>query len=667
MGDGRAALEGVGLAVRVLVTGHDGYIGTVLTPMLTTAGHDVVGLDSRLFDGCTLGELPPQVPAMDMDLRDVGPSELEGFEAVIHLAGISNDPLGDLEPDVTYEINHRASVRLAELAREAGVERFIFSSSCSLYGAAGEDFLDESASFAPVTPYGRSKVLAERDIAPLGSDAFCVTFLRNATVFGMSPRLRGDLVVNNLVGWACATGEVRLKSDGSAWRPLVHVEDVARAFLATLEAPSERIRGQAFNVGRTAENHRVRDVAKMVEEVVEGSRVSFADGAGADVRNYRVNCDRFARELPAFRPTLDGACRSGGAQRGLSRRRPRHRGRGGLAADADPARARAAGAGGPRRPPARAAQRGRARLVAPSCRSCREAGLLSFLDLGEMPLADALLEPGADTAAEERFPLEVALCPACSLVQVLEEVPPEKLFVDNYLYFSSFSDQLLDHAAIHARALIEERGLGPGSLVVEVASNDGYLLRNFAEQGIRVLGVDPAPGQAEAAERAGVPTLREFFDPEVARRIRSEHGPADVIVANNVMAHTPDPNGMVEGMALLLADDGVATVENAYVRDLIDNCEFDTIYHEHFSYYSCTSVDALVSRHGLALERVDHLDLHGGSLRWWLAPGEQPGAAARRVAARGGRARAHAARVLRRLRGPRAPDPGRAAGPAGLD
>jgi hypothetical protein len=248
-----------------------------------------------------------------------------------------------------------------------------------------------------------------------------------------------------------------------------------------------------------------------------------------------------------------------------------------------------------------------------------------------MPLPDALRTEQQLLEPEPRYPLDVAFCPGCSLVQILHDVPPERLFVENYLYFSSFSDGLLRHAREHALALARDRRLGQDSLVVEVASNDGYLLRNFVELGIPVLGIDPAPKQAAAAEQAGVPTLREFFGPELARRIRSERGAADVIVANNVMAHTPDLNGFAEGLRLLLADDGVATIENTYVRDLVRRLEFDTIYHEHFSYFSCTAVDALMRRHGLVLRAVDYFpELQGGSLRWTVGAEERQDASVRR-------------------------------------
>lgn len=261
---------------------------------------------------------------------------------------------------------------------------------------------------------------------------------------------------------------------------------------------------------------------------------------------------------------------------------------------------------------------------APNCRSCGNAGLLPFLSLGVTPLADALVRPEDAGAPEARFPLDVAFCPECSLVQILVEVPPEQLFVDNYLYFSSFSDELLRHSREHALGLVSTRALDGDSLVVELASNDGYLLRNFTEAGVPVLGIDPAPDQAAAANEAGIPTLAEFFDPALARRVREEHGAADVIIANNVMAHVPDLNGFVEGMAILVADDGVITVENPYVRDLIEHCEFDTIYHEHFCYFSCTAVDRLVRRHGLFLNHVEYFpNLHGGSLRWHIGPVQQ--------------------------------------------
>jgi len=288
--------------MRVLVTGHKGYIGTVLVPMLLDAGHEVVGLDSDLFAACTFGDGIRAIPEQRKDVRDVEARDLHGCDAVIHLAALSNDPLGDLDPELTFEINHAASVRLARLAKQAGARRFLFSSSCSNYGAAGDDLLDEQAAFHPVTPYGISKVRVERDVAQLADDTFSPTFLRNGTAYGVSPRLRFDLVLNNLVAWAYTTGRIYLKSDGTPWRPIVHVEDIARAFIAVLEAPRERVLGQAFNVGRSDENYRIRELAQIVLETVPGARIEFATDAGPDKRCYRVDCGKIAGAIPAFQP-----------------------------------------------------------------------------------------------------------------------------------------------------------------------------------------------------------------------------------------------------------------------------------------------------------------------------------------------------------------------------
>ena len=288
--------------MRIMVTGHNGYIGSIMVPMLLSEGHDVVGMDMNLFEQCTFCDGNLEIPSLRMDIRDVLPTDFEGVEGVVHLAGLSNDPLGDLNPNLTYEINHKASVRLAEAARTAGVKRFVFASSCSNYGTAGEDLVNEESSLNPVTPYGISKVRVEQDVRLLATDHFSPTFLRCATAYGVSPRLRFDIVLNNLVAWAFTSGTAYIKSDGTPWRPIVHIEDISRAFIAVLRAPREAIHNEAFNVGRTEENYRIHQIADIVKETVPGCRIEYAKDGGPDKRCYRADFTKIATRLPDFRP-----------------------------------------------------------------------------------------------------------------------------------------------------------------------------------------------------------------------------------------------------------------------------------------------------------------------------------------------------------------------------
>lgn len=290
--------------MKALITGHNGYVGSVMRRVLSHRGHEIHGLDTDLFRECLLGPAPDDVPETRRDLRDVTEDDFSGYDAVIHLAALCNDPLGNMDPELTFDINHRGSLRLARLAKAAGVPRFIFASSCSLYGVAGTEMLQEDAPFNPITPYGETKVLLERDLSELADDDFSPTYMRNATAYGFSPRLRADVVLNNLVAAAVTSGTVLIKSDGTPWRPIVHVEDFSSAFAAALEAPRELVHDEAFNVGRTGENYRISDLAEIVAEVVPGSTVEYADGGGPDPRSYRVDCSKLEDTLP-YEPRWD--------------------------------------------------------------------------------------------------------------------------------------------------------------------------------------------------------------------------------------------------------------------------------------------------------------------------------------------------------------------------
>ena len=287
--------------MKVLVTGSSGYIGAIMVPYLRAAGHEVATFDLGLYADASF---TPGTPAADRrDIRTATTADFDGYDAVVFLAALSNDPLGNLDPELTYDINHRATVRCAELAKQAGVERFLFASSCSLYGAAGSSNVTEDAPFAPVTPYGRAKVLVEQDLAGLADDSFSPTYFRNATVYGTSPALRLDIVVNNLTAWAVATGRIVLISDGTPWRPQVHVDDVCSAFLAALDAPRELVHDEAFNVGITSENYQVRQIAEIVGEVHPGAELQIPEAAGPDNRSYRVDFSKIADTLDGFRPS----------------------------------------------------------------------------------------------------------------------------------------------------------------------------------------------------------------------------------------------------------------------------------------------------------------------------------------------------------------------------
>ena len=288
--------------MRILVTGHKGYVGTVMVPMLQADGYEIIGFDNDFYDRDNFDGNIPDVPYLRKDVRDIESSDLKGFDTVLHLAALSNDPLGNFNPEITYSINYHASVKLAKLAKKVGVQRFLFSSSCSVYGASDGKMMTEEAKPNPITPYGVSKLRAEEAISKLADSKFSPIFLRFATAYGVSAKIRSDLALNNLVGWAYITSKVWLKSDGTPWRPVIHVEDFSRAFIAILTAPRDLVHNEVFNVGTTEENYQMRELAEIVKETVPGSRIEYAKDAGPDKLNYRADCSKLTRTLPEFKP-----------------------------------------------------------------------------------------------------------------------------------------------------------------------------------------------------------------------------------------------------------------------------------------------------------------------------------------------------------------------------
>ena len=606
---------------RILVTGHRGYIGAVMVPMLCRRGFDVVGMDVGWFDDCDWGHVTP-VSELRMDIRDVQADHLVDFDAVVHLAGISNDPLGDFRPEITYEINHLAAVELAKLAREAGVARFLFASSCSVYGAGGDQLLTETSPTAPRTPYAVSKLRAEQEILALANDNFSPTSLRCATAYGDSPRLRGDLVVNNLVGYACATGVIHLKSDGSAWRPLVHLEDICRAYLAVLSAERRKIHQQTFNVGRRGANYQIRDVAQVIQDAFPDADITMEDDPPTDTRCYNVCCEKMHASLPAYRPRWT-------LVQGVLQLKAAYVAKKLVPADLH----------GPRLQRleqikkdqmegrldsslrlATANDRSKATVsegdycLRTTCRNC-DGPLRTVHEFGMQPLADAFLDAASSPKGDRKFPLTWTRCTKCSLIQLQESVDPQVLFDDDYPYYSSVSQSWVDHCASNADELIEDYQLDSTSLVVELAANDGYMLENFRQHGIPILGIDPAPGPVAAARDRGIPMKQAFFGNALANDLVKQGLQADVLIANNVLAHVANLDGFVRGIAKLLKRDGMAVIEVPYVADLIAGNQFDTIYHEHLCYFSTRTLCDLFARRRMLVVDALRLPTHGGSLR----------------------------------------------------
>lgn len=570
--------------MRILVPGHRGYIGQVLTPLLKAAGHEVVGLDTGYYAGRQF--LPePEVQALDLDLRDVQASDLEGFDAVVFLAALSNDALGDLDASLTHEINDSGTVRFARLAKEAGVRRFVFSSSCSLYGMAGDEVLTEDAGMNPITPYGTAKIEVERQLSALAeAGRFCPVYLRNATAYGVSPALRMDLVVNDLTATAVLRGKVQLLSDGSAWRPLVHVEDIARAMVALLEAPEEVVLDEPFNVGRSEENYLIREVAQLVKDAVPGSEIEIPDRASADARNYRVDFSKIERLVPGFQPQWTVPLGIEQLREAFTQHRltdGHHRA-------------------------------GRYKRIATLLARIADDQLDDRLRWRRGDEVDGALVPtlvcalGAspeEARAFTRGTIDLQVDPESGVLHNARFDPSLAVYGEAYENSLSVSAVFREYLEGYARQLAE-RHLGEGGAVLEIGCGDGEFLRHCLQHGAtRALGFDPS-SSPRTDEDERLELRRELFGADSVALVR-ELGPR-LVVSRQVLEHVVDPVAFLRTLREALeGTEAVLVVEVPSAEFMFEQGTPWEVVYEHRSYFTAESLSHCLAAAGFQPRRVE--------------------------------------------------------------
>lgn len=609
--------------MKVLLTGDRGYFGSVLAQRLLAEGYSVKGYDVDYYDGCDIYPVERNYPKITKDIRDVELSDLEGVDVVCHLAALSNDPLGELTPGLTEDINFHSTSKLARLAKKAGVKRFIYSSSQSMYGVSTTDAeLDEDKSEKnPVTAYARTKWEAELDLKTLSTKEFAVVCFRPSTIFGLSPRLRCDIVYNNLVACAFTTGKIEIKSDGKPWRPVVHIQDVSSAFIAGIQAPLELVEGQSFNVGIPDGNFSVRDLAEAAHKVIPGSELLFTNEHGQDSRSYRVCFTKILTTLKDYyKPKWT-------LQMGGDELREKFKEIGFT----------------------EAMFRGRAtnRLAQikylidnktinnslrkennmekiyndiTNCRIFRDSKLEVFFELGDQPPANSLR-----TSLDEKIPvapLTLAWSEKAKTVQLTVDVKREFLF-RNYVWVTGTSKTAIEHSHFFTEQLLK-RSSKTKPFVVEVASNDGTFLKPLIAKGLKVLGVDPAINIAEEASRNGIPTNPDFFGVDAASKVIKEHGKADILFARNVIPHVENIHDVMGGFVSLLDDDGLGVIEFHHAGKILKELHYDSIYHEHMFYYSLAGMTKMLNHFGFKPFDLEFSPISGGSFIVYFSKKEKP-------------------------------------------
>lgn len=590
----------------ILLTGSDGYIGAVLAQKLLRKKFNVTGLDNFYYRKSAIGSHNLKFHSIKKDIRDIAGKDLEKFDAIIHLAGLSNDPLGEIDPRLTMDINYHATVRLAKLAKKVGVKKFLFSSSCSIYGIVKNAKVSETSKVMPLTAYAKSKILSEKKLLELADLKFSVAILRNPTVYGFSPKFRDDLVVNNLVANAVATGKIKILSDGTPWRPLIDVRDLSDIFIEFIHAKSEKINGEIFNIGFKKNNFQVKDVLKIIHNEMPKCEIIFTGEHGKDTRSYRVNFDKFSKKFPHIRQRWPI---KKSIRRLIELLKANNYNEGDLIK-------------GKFTRLSVLKKLLREEKINDSlfwnnsdtvkCRSCGTK-IINFFSLGQMPLANSFLKK-KQIHKEKKYELTVAFCKKCYLVQLTKTIPPKELF-RNYIYFSSTSKTIVEYSKKTAYYLTNRLKLTREKLVVEIGSNDGVFLQFFKESNVNILGIDPARNIAKIANKKGVPTISEFFNYSLAKKLRKEKNIcANLIYGANVLAHVPEILDFAKAVKMLLSKKGTAVFEFPYLQGLLEN-KFDTIYHEHLFYYSLIALQNLFGKAQLEIYDAEFTPMQGGSLR----------------------------------------------------
>lgn len=586
---------------KVLVTGSEGYIGSTLVEKLLDKEFEVIGLDTVYFNNSLNKSTKYKV--IQCDIRDINSVDLNGIDAIIHLAALSNDPIGELDPKLTIDINYKATLNLAKKAKLNGVKKFIFSSSCSIYGTSENGIVNENSKPNPLTEYAVSKIKSEESLKKLADNKFQVHILRNATVYGYSPNFRDDLVVNNLTASAHTLGSINILSDGTPWRPLIDVRDLSDIFILFLDN-NQKLNGEIINVGFAENNVQVKDIVSIIAKTIPSAKIKYLNERPNDKRSYKVDFSKFKKHFPSAKQqwTITRSIKDlvEAFQKNKFKTKEFKSGKYTRLKQLKELLENK--------------QLDNKLYWNKNIENCRSCGykLSPFFSLGNIPLVNSFLSED-ELLKENAYDLTTAFCENCYLVQLTKTINPTEIFTD-YIYKSGTSKLFVKHSKVMANHLTKKLNLKKEDFVLEIASNDGTQLSFYKESGMHVLGVDPAKNIAKIANKNGIKTIPEFFSAIFAKKLLKKKGvKADLIYGANVLAHVPQIIDFVKGVKIILAENGTAVFEFPYLKGLLEN-KFDTIYHEHVFYYSLIALKNIFSNANLIIYNIEHTEMQGGSL-----------------------------------------------------